>query len=60
MTLLCIHGITVILVVQFRREMAVLTADTAVLLRHITMGTSNGYYYSDCCVLTSQFYGDMD
>jgi len=38
-TVLWIHGLTAVLIVQCRREMAVLTAVTAILLHHSAMDT---------------------
>ena len=48
--MLWIQGLTVMLLVQGRGEMAVKTAVTAVLLHHIAMDTGN-----DCNVVSTAF-----
>ena len=47
-TVLWIHGLTVMLLVQGRGEMAVLPAVTAVLLHHCAMDT-----WTDCNVVST-------
>ena len=72
-TVLWIHGLTAMLLVQGRGEMAVLPAVTAVLLHHSAMDTwtdysavstgkgGNGGSACSCCsTVTSQCYGYMD
>ena len=72
-TVLWIYGLTVMLLVQGRGELAVLSAVTAVLLHHSAIDTwtegnvvSTGYRgiggsaYSYCSTVTSQCYGYMD
>ena len=68
-----IHGLTAVLLVQGRGEMAVLPAVTAVLLHHSAMDTWNdcnnvsteqrgngGSACSYCSTVTSQCYGYRD
>jgi len=68
-TMLWIFGLTAVLLVQGRGEMAVLSAVTAVLLHHSAMGTwtdcnvvstgekgNCGSDYSHCSTVTSQCY----
>jgi len=70
---LWIHGLRVMLLVQGRWEICVLTAVTAVLLRDVAMDTwtegnvvSTGWRgnmcsaCSYCSTVTSQCYGNMD
>jgi hypothetical protein len=72
-TVLGINGMTVMLLVQGRGEMAVLPAVTAVLLHHSAMDTwtdcnvvstrergNVGSACSYCSTVTSQCYGYMD
>ena len=72
-TLLWIHGLRAMLLVQGRGEMAVLPAVTAVLLHHIAMDTwtdcnvlstggmvNGGSACSYCSTVSSQCYGYMD
>ena len=68
-----IHGLTVMLLIQGREEMAVLPAVTAALLHHCAMDTwtecnvvntgkggNGGSPCSYCSTVTSQCYGYMD
>ena len=71
--MLWIHGLTVVLLVQGRGKMAVLSAFTAVLLHHSAMDTwtdcsvvstgqreNRGSACSYCSTVTSQCYGYID
>ena len=71
--MLWIHGLTLIILVQGRGEMAVLPEVTAVLLHHSAMGTwtdcnvvctgkrgNGGSACSYCSTVKSQCFGYMD